>query len=88
MRKNTSSPVKVNGFGVLRSVLEHASSDTGRSLSDLTVLSAAVDPYRLDMLADQIAAGRNDELDSIGHLADAVEDAAGYLHNLKYTNGG
>jgi hypothetical protein len=38
-------------------------------------------------LVNQLYAGRNDELDGLGHLADAVEDAASYLHNLKYTNG-
>ena len=38
----------VNGYGVLRSVLEAASADIGCSLTDLTVLSAQVDPYRLD----------------------------------------
>jgi hypothetical protein len=41
----------VNGFGVLRSVLETASAEAGCSLSDLTVLSAQVDPYRLDTLS-------------------------------------
>ena len=38
----------VNGFGVLRSVLERAREKAGCSLTDLTVLSAQVDPYRLD----------------------------------------
>jgi hypothetical protein len=38
----------VNGFGALRSVLEKACAKTGASLSALTVLSAQVDPYRLD----------------------------------------
>jgi hypothetical protein len=38
----------INGFGVLRSVLERAREKAGCSLSDLTVLSAQVDPYRLD----------------------------------------
>ena len=38
----------LNGFGVLRSVLERARLDAGCSLSDLTALSAQVDPYRLD----------------------------------------
>jgi hypothetical protein len=41
-------PAAVNGCGLLRAVLETASQKTGRSLSDLTVLSAQVDPYRLD----------------------------------------
>jgi hypothetical protein len=39
---------EVNGFGVLRSVLERASAKIGSNLTDLTVLSAQVDPYRLD----------------------------------------
>ena len=38
----------VNGFGALRSVLELASNETDFALGDLTVLSAQVDPYRLD----------------------------------------
>jgi hypothetical protein len=38
----------VNGFGVLRSVLEKACAKTGASLGELTVLSAQIDPYRLD----------------------------------------
>jgi hypothetical protein len=46
--KSQKAPVKVNGYGVLRSVLETASSDIKCSLTDLTVLSAQVDPYRLD----------------------------------------
>lgn len=37
-----------NGYGVLRSVLEDAHEENGYSRSDLTVLSAQVDPYRLD----------------------------------------
>jgi hypothetical protein len=37
-----------NGYRVLRSDLERARYETGCSLSDLTVLSAQVDPYRLD----------------------------------------
>ena len=45
--KTKASPL-VNGYGVLRSVLEEACTKTGISLSDLTVLSAQVDPYRLD----------------------------------------
>jgi hypothetical protein len=39
---------KLTGYGVLRSVLEAASADVGCSLTDLTVLSTQVDPYRLD----------------------------------------
>ena len=38
----------VNGYGALRSVLETACDKAGCSLGDLTVLSAQVDPYRLD----------------------------------------
>jgi hypothetical protein len=38
----------VNGFGVLRSVLEIAREKAGCGLGELTVLSAQVDPYRLD----------------------------------------
>jgi hypothetical protein len=45
--QKSKSPL-VNGYGVLRSVLEEACTKTGISLSDLTVLSAQVDPYRLD----------------------------------------
>src|SRR6476659_6559942 len=41
-----------NGYGVLRSVLERARYEAGCSLSDLTVLSAQVDPYRLDTPAN------------------------------------
>ena len=40
--------MRVNGYGVLRSVLEEAHEETGYSRTDLTVLSAQVDPYRLD----------------------------------------
>jgi hypothetical protein len=39
---------KANGHGALRSVLEAAFDESGYSRSDLTVLSAQVDPYRLD----------------------------------------
>jgi hypothetical protein len=38
----------VNGYGVLRSVLERARTEAHCSLSELTALSAQVDPYRLD----------------------------------------
>jgi hypothetical protein len=41
----------VNGFGALRSVLEKACTKTGVRLDELTVLSTAVDPYRLDTTA-------------------------------------
>ena len=46
--KQKAAGAKVNGYGVLRSVLETASADIKCSLTDLTVLSAQVDPYRLD----------------------------------------
>ena len=39
---------RANGFGVLRSILEEARLAVDCSLTDLTVLSAQVDPYRLD----------------------------------------
>ena len=38
----------INGYGVLRSVIERARQEAGCSLSELTALSAQVDPYRLD----------------------------------------
>jgi hypothetical protein len=38
----------MNGFGALRAVLEKARAKAGCSLGDLTVLSAQIDPYRLD----------------------------------------
>jgi len=41
-------PAIVNGYGLLRSVLEAARGRAGCGLGDLTVLSAQVDPYRLD----------------------------------------
>src|SRR6476469_9246001 len=40
--------LKLNGHGILRSILEQARLDAGCNLSDLTALSAQVDPYRLD----------------------------------------
>jgi hypothetical protein len=46
-QKNQVTPC-VNGFGALRSVLEVAREKAGCGLGDLTVLSAQVDPYRLD----------------------------------------
>jgi hypothetical protein len=46
MKANES--VHVNGYGALRSVLERACESAGCSLGELTVLSAQVDPYRLD----------------------------------------
>jgi hypothetical protein len=48
MNLNSTTQAKVNGYGVLRSVLEHARAAEGCSMGALTVLSAAVDPYRLD----------------------------------------
>jgi len=39
---------KVNGFGVLRSVLEKACTKAGCGLGEFTVLSPQVDPYRFD----------------------------------------
>src|SRR6516225_9841271 len=47
-RLTTESSPSVNGFGALRSVLEKACLKSGCNLGDLTVLSAQVDPYRLD----------------------------------------
>jgi hypothetical protein len=43
---------KINGHGILRSVLEQARLDAGCSLTDLTALTAKVDPYRLDTPAN------------------------------------
>jgi hypothetical protein len=43
-----STTPSANGFGVLRSILEAVRVETGCGLGDLTVLSAQVDPYRLD----------------------------------------
>jgi hypothetical protein len=42
---------KANGFGVLRSLLESVRTESGHTLSDLTVLSPQIDPYRLDTTA-------------------------------------
>jgi hypothetical protein len=39
---------KLNGLGVLRSIIEAARQENGYSLGDLTVLSIQVDPYRID----------------------------------------
>jgi hypothetical protein len=44
----TAHQKRVNGFGTLRSVLEAACTKAGCGLGELTVLSAQVDPYRLD----------------------------------------
>jgi hypothetical protein len=48
MASNSKPHPTVNGYGVLRSVLEHAREESGFSRGDLTVLSTQVDPYRLD----------------------------------------
>jgi hypothetical protein len=45
--KASSSPPKA-GINVLRKILDSACAKQKASLTDLTVLSAAVDPYRLD----------------------------------------
>jgi hypothetical protein len=47
-KTKASLAAPVNGFGALRSVLMKACDKTGARLSDLTVLSAQIDPYRLD----------------------------------------
>jgi hypothetical protein len=48
-KRNKASLVPAtNGNGTLRSVLEKACANTGAGLSELTVLSVAIDPYRLD----------------------------------------
>jgi hypothetical protein len=39
---------KLNGHGALRSIIENARQELGYGLGELTVLSAQVDPYRLD----------------------------------------
>jgi hypothetical protein len=44
----TARSQQLNGYGTLRSVLESTRAESGFNLSDLTVLSAQVDPYRLD----------------------------------------
>jgi hypothetical protein len=40
--------VKLNGHGVLRAIIENARDKHGFSLTQLTVLSIQVDPYRID----------------------------------------
>jgi hypothetical protein len=47
----TRRPQQNNGFGALRSVLELVRAACGSGLGELTVLSAQVDPYRLDTAA-------------------------------------
>jgi len=65
----------VNGFGALRSVLELASDETGFALGDLTVLSAQVDPYRLDT-----PAGHRDGRWVAGQLRRALKSSAAKIH--------
>lgn len=45
---STLTPTRVNGYGALRSVLENACAEYECSRSSLTVLSAQIDPYRID----------------------------------------
>ena len=52
-RQNPAKPdlkasLPINGRGKLRAVVEKAAAKTKTSLAALTVLSTAVDPYRLD----------------------------------------
>lgn len=47
-RHSSVTPPRVNGFGVLRSVLTKACLESGCSLGALTVLSPQIDPYRID----------------------------------------
>jgi hypothetical protein len=44
----TKISTQVNGYGALRSIIEAARREHGYMLGELTVLSAQVDPYRLD----------------------------------------
>jgi hypothetical protein len=44
----TPKNTRGNGYGALRSILEAARQEAECGLGDLTVLSAQVDPYRLD----------------------------------------
>jgi hypothetical protein len=46
--RDLEQAVKLNGHGVLRSIIENARQELGYGLGELTVLSAQVDPYRLD----------------------------------------
>jgi hypothetical protein len=46
--RDPEQAVKLNGHGVLRSIIENARQELGYGLGELTVLSAQVDPYRLD----------------------------------------
>jgi len=47
-RLESKASLPINGRGKLRAVVEKAAAKTKTSLSALTVLSTAVDPYRLD----------------------------------------
>jgi hypothetical protein len=47
-RRRILTAPKLNGHGLLRGVLEAAVTESELSRADLTVLSANVDPYRLD----------------------------------------
>jgi hypothetical protein len=73
-RKNQVVP-SVNGFGVLRSVLEGAREKAGCGLGDLTVLSAQVDPYRLDT-----PAGHRDGEWVAGQLKRVLKRSAARIH--------
>src|SRR5262249_37689460 len=73
--KAKASLPSVNGYGALRSVLEIASDETGLALSDLTVLSAQVDPYRLD-----IPAGHRDGEWVAKQLRRALKSGAAKIH--------
>jgi hypothetical protein len=46
--RDLEQAVKLNGYGALRSIIEGARQELGYGLGELTVLSAQVDPYRLD----------------------------------------
>jgi hypothetical protein len=48
MKLHKENSLNVNGFGALRTILERACDTAGCGLGELTVLSAQVDPYRLD----------------------------------------
>jgi len=73
--KAKASLPSVNGYGALRSVLEIASDETGLALSDLTVLSAQVDPYRLDT-----PAGHRDGEWVAKQLRRALKSGAAKIH--------
>jgi hypothetical protein len=46
--RDPEQAVKLNGHGLLRSIIENARDEHGFSLTQLTVLSIQVDPYRID----------------------------------------